>query len=132
MNTKIDTKIDNNFNFQGTHYLSSFNDCNNSALTNINILRDIIKNAIIESGATIIDFNEKIFDNKGYTIVYLLTESHCSIHTYPEHNALFTDLFTCGNNCSYDIYEKSLKNYLEPKDIQKKVIIRTHKNKILL
>ena len=129
MNSNIDNE---NFDFYGTHYLSSFNSCNKLALINIDILRDTIKNAIIESGATIINYTEKLFDNNGYTIVYLLSESHCSVHTYPEHSAMFTDFFTCGNNCSYEKYENYLKNYLEPQDIQKNVIIRTQKNKIIL
>jgi S-adenosylmethionine decarboxylase proenzyme len=123
--------LDNSYDFYGTHYLSSFNECNKLALINIDILRESIKNAIIDSGATIIDYTEKIFDNSGYTIVYLLSESHCSVHTYPEHNAMFTDFFTCGNNCSYERYENHLKKYLEPQDIQKNVIIRTQNNKIL-
>jgi S-adenosylmethionine decarboxylase proenzyme len=30
------------------------------------------------------------------TSVFLLAESHFSIHTYPEHNYIAVDIFTCG------------------------------------
>ena len=32
----------------------------------------------------------------GVTAVYVLAESHLSIHTFPEKNAVSMDLFTCG------------------------------------
>ena len=32
----------------------------------------------------------------GVTAVYVLAESHLSIHTFPEENAASMDLFTCG------------------------------------
>lgn len=31
------------------------------------------------------------------TLVYVLSESHLAIHTYPEHGFIAIDLFTCGN-----------------------------------
>jgi len=125
------SELNNSYDFYGTHYLSSFNKCDNNALINIDKLRSCIKESIIKSGATIISYTEKIFDNNGYTIIYLLSESHCSIHTYPEHGSLFTDLFTCGTNCDYKIYEENLKNYLKSEDIQRNIIIRSDKNKVI-
>jgi S-adenosylmethionine decarboxylase proenzyme len=32
----------------------------------------------------------------GFTHLALLTTSHCSIHTWPEHAAAAIDIFTCG------------------------------------
>ena len=32
----------------------------------------------------------------GFTGVFLLSESHASVHTYPEHGYAAVDLFSCG------------------------------------
>jgi len=56
--------------------------------------------------------------------LFLLSESHCSIHTYPENNSLFTDLFTCGDVCDYSFYHTEMVNYLKPKSVTSDLIIR--------
>lgn len=33
----------------------------------------------------------------GFTHLALLTTSHCSIHTWPEHGSAAIDVFTCGD-----------------------------------
>lgn len=110
--------------FFGKHYLASFLGCNSEAINNIKLLKFNMEKAIIKSGATILSSTEKIFENNGYTILFLLSESHCSIHTYPENNSLFTDLFTCGELCDYKEYEKIMIDYLNPKRITTNVVIR--------
>jgi S-adenosylmethionine decarboxylase proenzyme len=38
------------------------------------------------------------FKPQGITIIYALSESHLSIHTYPEKNEVAIDLYTCRPN----------------------------------
>ena len=112
------------YKFYGKHYLASYLDCDNQQINDLLNLKKSMINGIISSGATILSSTEKVFNNNGFTIVFLLSESHCSIHTYPENNSLFTDLFTCGNKCDYKNYEKIMIEYLKPKKIKSEVIIR--------
>jgi S-adenosylmethionine decarboxylase len=112
------------YHFFGKHYLASFLDCDLKSLINIDGLKNAMIKGINESGATILSYTEKVFDNGGYTILFLLSESHCSIHTYPENNALFTDLFTCGNVCDYKLYQNSMIEYLKPKKVTSDLVIR--------
>jgi len=118
------------YDFFGKHYIASYLDCDYNALINIDLLKKNIELAIINSGATIINSVEKKFDNNGYTIIFLLSESHCSIHTYPEHKSIFTDLFTCGINCSHEKFEETITKYLSPIKINKNVVIRNQTNDI--
>lgn len=64
----------------------------------------------------IIDKVRKIFEPQGFTILYLLSESHLSIHTFPEKSFLSFDLYTCReykDNTEYlEIYE-CLLEYLQ-------------------
>ena len=116
------------YQFYGVHYIANYLECNHEALININELHKTIILAIQESGATILQQNEQIFENNGYTILFLLSESHCSIHTYPEHNSIFMDLFTCGENCSYKPFEQIMFEYLQPKSKSTTIIYRSNKN----
>jgi S-adenosylmethionine decarboxylase len=40
------------------------------------------------------------FKPQGVTVLALLSESHASIHTYPEVGAAFVDVFTCGTRAN--------------------------------
>jgi S-adenosylmethionine decarboxylase proenzyme len=116
------------YKFYGKHYLASYLDCDEQQINDIDNLKKTMMKGIIESGATILNSTEKVFDNNGFTILFLLSESHCSIHTYPENNSLFTDLFTCGDTCDYTKYEKIMVYYLKPKKISSNLIIRDEDN----
>lgn len=38
------------------------------------------------------------FQPHGYTLLYLLSESHFSIHTYPEYQSCYIDIFCCNKD----------------------------------
>lgn len=60
-------------------------------------LKKFLKELIMMSGNTILSCIEKEFQPQGYSINYLLAESHASIHTYPERNYLALDIYSCGD-----------------------------------
>lgn len=64
------------------------------------ILDKIISDLIDGIGITIIA--KSLHHFKGYdgamTALFLLSESHFSIHTYPEHKYIAIDIFTCGSS----------------------------------
>lgn len=83
--------------------------------------------AVKASGATVLNATAHVFPPNGLTAVYLLSESHASIHTYPEHRACFVDLFTCGDHCSADKFHEELQSYLKPDEVEAKTFSR-HKS----
>ena len=125
------------YEFVGVHFLASYVGCQNN-LTDIESLRTAMTEAVNASGATILGMNEHIFKSNlvppldGYTAVYVLSESHASIHTYPENESCFVDLFTCGENCSYERFNEILQKYLQPKKINSQVIRRDATVNLLL
>jgi len=81
----------------GKHYLLNLYGCSFVLLNDEHFLIDLLKNAAIASGATVCQTIHKKFDPQGVTVLCLLSESHISIHTYPELGNCYVDIFTCGN-----------------------------------
>jgi len=115
---------DEDHNFKGIHFIASYNGCDVAALTAVDSLIAAMKKAVEKSGATILDSGSFVFPGNGLTLVFLLSESHASIHTYPEYGSCFVDLFTCGDICNYEEFHESLSSYLKPVQVNQKVFIR--------
>lgn len=115
------------YNFFGKHFLASYMDCDTAALSDIDGLIAAMDAAVRASGATILAKTPYIFPPDGLTLVYLLSESHASLHTYPEHGACFVDLFTCGDHCSAEKFDKIFRAYLKPKKVNARLFLR-HNN----
>ena len=65
------------------------------------MLDSFISEIMREEGIKILNKTVHFFDGPvgAMTCLYLLSESHFSIHTFPEENGrIAMDLFTCGNN----------------------------------
>jgi S-adenosylmethionine decarboxylase len=60
-------------------------------------LIDLLENAASASGATVCQTISKKFDPQGVTVLCLLSESHISIHTWPEEGKASVDVYTCGD-----------------------------------
>ena len=39
-----------------------------------------------------------LFEPCGYSYAYVLSESHFTIHTYPEHRSFYMDIFCCSSS----------------------------------
>jgi S-adenosylmethionine decarboxylase len=100
--------------FKGKHFFGSYAGCDKEALGNVEQMLQVMDKAVLASGATILERSYYVFPENGLTVVYLLSESHASLHTYPEYGACFVDLFTCGDHCSSKEFDKILKDYLQP------------------
>lgn len=111
--------------FSGKHFFASYLDCDLTALCDLEGLHKAMDNAVMASGATILKKNSHTFPPHGLTSVYLLSESHASIHTYPEFGTCFVDLFTCGDNCTAEAFDKALRAYLKPKEVNDKIFLRS-------
>lgn len=99
------------YEFKGKLYTASLYGVKD--ITNLDKLRTVFENAARESGATIVGKTEHTFNDGGFTCVWLLQESHLSIHTYVEQKNIFIDLFTCGNSCNVKKFENLILCNLE-------------------
>jgi S-adenosylmethionine decarboxylase len=82
----------------GKHYLLNLYGCSLSLLDNEFFLRDLLENAATACGAQVLQTISHQFDPQGVTAICLLSESHISIHTWPEKEEAAVDVFTCGDS----------------------------------
>ncbi len=107
----------------GKHYLLNLYGCSFVLLDDERCLIDLLENAAIVSGANVIQTISKKFEPQGVTILCLLSESHISIHTYPELGNCYVDIFTCGN-CDPKIGVDIIIQQLYPKSYDLKYVDR--------
>ncbi|GLU27922.1 adenosylmethionine decarboxylase [Brucella sp. NBRC 12950] len=101
--------------FTGQHIIADFYGVSKEFLVSSQNFIHIYQKAILESNATLCALLIKDFEPSGFTILGLLSESHSSVHTYPEHESVFIDAFTCGTHCSPLRIIQTLEVALEPK-----------------
>ncbi|MHB0879375.1 adenosylmethionine decarboxylase [Paenibacillus sp. SEL1] len=75
-------------------------------------------------GATVMSVQSKQFEPQGATVLVLLSESHLSIHTYPERGFAAIDCYTCGETVDPQLAIDYLVSVLKPKKTYVKKLIR--------
>ncbi len=108
----------------GTHALINLLGVDSDLIYN----NEAVKNKFLKSaesgGFSIIKpfFHE--FKPIGFTGILLLSESHMSIHTWPEYNYIAVDVFSCSKTASIDKTIKTLLDEFKPDKIEKKIVKR--------
>ena len=105
----------------GKHIVVDMYGVNIETMKNINI--DIshkqiwdhyIDKLFTEANINCLDISWNDFNNEGaFTVIYLLSESHLTIHTWPENNYIALDVFTCGK-CNTKLIVDKLTEYFKP------------------
>ena len=75
-------------------------------------------------GATVMSVQSKQFEPQGATVLVLLSESHLSIHTYPEKGFAALDCYTCGDSVDPQRAIDHMISVLKPERVHGKKLIR--------
>jgi S-adenosylmethionine decarboxylase proenzyme len=89
--------MEGNTNSLGRHILVEAWGCRNESLNDLPGIRRAMINAAEAAGATVLDVSFRRFAPQGVSGVVIISESHLTIHTWPEHGYAAIDLFTCGD-----------------------------------
>lgn len=76
------------------------------------------------SGACVLSVQSKQFEPQGATVLVLLSESHLSIHTYPEKGFAAIDCYTCGETVDPQLAIDYLVDVLKPERTYAKKLVR--------
>lgn len=68
-------------------------------------IREKFDDALRKAGFNILCFTDHNFQPFGYTALWLLTESHFAVHTFPEFGKTYIEL----SSCNLEFYQEFLK-----------------------
>lgn len=83
----------------GTHLILNLYDIDGPDATLNDLQRgyQLFDVAVARMGLHVVNKAGHQFVPGGYTIAYVLSESHLTIHTYPEYNSAYLDIFCCNH-----------------------------------
>ncbi len=95
----------------GRHVISELWGCDLSKLNDVNQIEQIFVDAALRSGAEVREVAFHKFAPQGVSGVVIISESHLTIHSFPEHGYASIDVYTCGDldpNVAADYIAESL------------------------
>lgn len=107
-----------------SHIILDLYECNFSILDNPDKIKDILLQAVEKSNTTLLEIKIHKFSPCGVSGFALISESHISIHTWPEANYAAVDIYTCGKNSLPDVACEFLIKELKSKKPSITKIIR--------
>ncbi len=109
----------------GTHLLIELYGCNGDILRDVQLIREILINSAKLGRATILtDYFHKFGYEGGVTGIICISESHISIHTWPEYGYAALDIFTCSPKMDPELIQDKIVEVLKPKRMVIKKINR--------
>lgn len=108
----------------GRHLILDLYDCDKELLDDYDTLAELLETALRMAGATILKVVGEKFQPQGVTLLFLLAESHASIHTWPCEGYCAIDLYTCGETTKTHKAADFLKYKLKAKSCEQKEIER--------
>ena len=93
-------------------------------LNDISFLQKYLIKAAEFCGANVLSVQSHQFEPQGVTVLVTLSESHISIHTYPEKGFAALDCYTCGTSVDPIKAILYMLDILRPKEVFSKVLIR--------
>ncbi|MEM9770886.1 MAG: adenosylmethionine decarboxylase [Cyanobacteria bacterium P01_D01_bin.73] len=97
-----------------SHWLVDCYGCQGDRLTNADTLEQLLITAAAEGNLSVLRSQSHQFHPHGATVLLLLSESHLSIHTWPEKGYAALDLFTCGDRSNPSAACQTVLNFLHP------------------
>lgn len=91
----------------GKHMICDLTNIRNSLhLESMDKMHELLEDICQQYDFTVLTRSAHQFDPQGITVLYMLSESHISIHTFPEKRYLAFDIYTCRDYDDDSVYEE--------------------------
>lgn len=101
----------------GRHWIVEFWGCND-AVNCADTVRRAVTEAVEAIRATLLHLHVQRFQPHGITGIAVLAESHFSVHSWPEHDYLAADIFTCGETAEPEKAVEVLRKHFAPNNVE--------------
>lgn len=109
----------------GTEWLVEANGCDPECLRDLSGLQELCALVLNDLGLKVV--GEGIWHQfpwpAGVTGLYLLTESHLAVHTYPEYRLATFNLYCCRERPAWS-WAESLARLLDAEDVRVRAVLR--------
>ncbi|NLR94171.1 adenosylmethionine decarboxylase [Flammeovirga agarivorans] len=116
--------------FLGKQLLGELYSCDHDALNDPQKMKEIMEAAAITANTTIVQSVFHHFSPHGVSGVVVIQESHFAVHTWPEHNFVSVDFYTCGDTAFPEKAMEYLVHVLAPNSYELKEVNRGDLKKI--
>jgi len=108
----------------GKHMIIDLKEIKNQVLIHdLEKIKSLLDDICEKYEFSILNKSEHVFQPEGLSILYLLSESHLSVHTFPERKYIAIDLYTCrdykDNTVYNEIYDSLVKSFQAKKETPK-------------
>jgi S-adenosylmethionine decarboxylase len=93
----LNSKGDLTMETMGRHIITELWGCDTTKLNDIEFIEKLFVNAALEAGAEVREVAFHKFAPQGVSGVVIISESHLTIHSFPEHGYASIDVYTCGD-----------------------------------
>lgn len=103
----------------GRHVIAELWDCNADKLNDMALIEQIFVNAALKAGAEVREVAFHKFAPQGVSGVVIISESHLTIHSFPEHGYASIDVYTCGDRIDPNVAADYIVEALEAETVEK-------------
>ena len=106
------------------HSLIEYYNCNPEYLKKAQKVGGLLRRAVLQGGGTIVKSVFHNFSPYGVSGVVVITESHVTVHTWPEHGYAAVDIFSCSEKLDHTAIREELRESLQAKKVTQKSFAR--------
>ncbi|UOQ94104.1 adenosylmethionine decarboxylase [Halobacillus shinanisalinarum] len=97
----------------GRHVIAELWDCNEDKLNDMTYIEQTFVDAALKAGAEVREVAFHKFAPHGVSGVVIISESHLTIHSFPEHGYASIDVYTCGDRIDPNVAAEFIVESLE-------------------
>ncbi|OLO27847.1 S-adenosylmethionine decarboxylase proenzyme [Alkalihalophilus pseudofirmus] len=97
----------------GRHVIAELWGCNVEKLNDMDFIERVFVDAALESGAEVREVAFHKFAPHGVSGVVIISESHLTIHSFPEHGYASIDVYTCGDRIDPNVASNYISKALQ-------------------